>query len=41
MINNPNIQPNATINHWISTILLFNFQLRHVPGYAHGLDGLS
>ena len=28
-------------NRWISAILLFNFQLRHVPGHAHGPDGLS
>ena len=41
MINNPDIQPNAIINHWISAILLFNFQLCHVPGHAHGPDGLS
>ena len=41
MINNPDIQPNATINHWISVILLFNFQLCHIPGHAHGPDGLS
>jgi len=41
MINNSDIQPNATINRWISAILLFNFQLRHVPGHAHGPDGLS
>jgi hypothetical protein len=41
MINNPDIQPNATINRWISAILLFDFRLRHVPGHAHGPDGLS
>jgi len=41
MINNPDIQPNATINHWILAILLFDFQLRHVPGHAHGPDSLS
>jgi len=29
------------INHWISTILLFNFQLHHVSGHAHGPDSLS
>jgi len=41
MINNLNIQPNATINHWISVILLFDFQLCHIPEHAHGPDGLS
>jgi len=41
MINNPDIQPNATINYWISAILLFDFQLCHVPGHSHGPDGLS
>ena len=41
MINNPNIQPNATINRWIAGILLFRFKLVHVPGATHGPDGLS
>lgn len=42
MINNPDIQPNATINRWIAGILLFDFKLRHVPGKEHGpADGLS
>jgi len=41
MINNPDIQPNAIINCWISAILLFDFRLCHVPGHAHGPDGLS
>ena len=41
MINNPDIQPNAAVNHWISAILLFDFRLRHVPGHMHGPDGLS
>ena len=30
MVNNPDIQPNATINRWIAGILLFDFKLRHV-----------
>ena len=30
MINNPDLQPNATINRWIAGILLFDFKLRHV-----------
>jgi RNase H-like domain found in reverse transcriptase len=35
MLNNPDIQPNATINRWIAGILLFNFKLIHVPADAH------
>ncbi|KAJ3555802.1 hypothetical protein NP233_g12120 [Leucocoprinus birnbaumii] len=38
MINNPDIQPSAAINRWISAILLFPFRLRHVPGKTHGPD---
>ena len=30
IVNNPDMQPNATINRWIASILLFNFKLRHV-----------
>ena len=42
MINNPDIQPSATINHWITGILLFSFRLRHVLGKDHApADGLS
>lgn len=42
MINNPDIQPSATINRWIAGILLFDFKLRHVPGRSHApADGLS
>ena len=42
MINNPDMQPNATINRWIAGILLFEFKLVHVPGIRHGgRDGLS
>lgn len=42
MLNNPDIQPNATINRWIAGILLFDFTLVHVPGERHaGADGLS
>ena len=42
MINNPDFQPNATINRWIAGILLFDFKLRHVPGKDHSpADGLS
>jgi hypothetical protein len=42
MLNNPNIQPNATINRWTATILLFDFKLMHIPANKHqGPDGLS
>lgn len=42
MINNPDIQPNATINRWIAAILTFDFKLVHVAGSKHsGADGLS
>jgi hypothetical protein len=41
MLNNPNIQPNTTINRWIAGILLFDFKLVHIPGATHGPDGLS
>ncbi len=42
MLNNPDIQPNAVINHWIAAILLFNFKLVHVLAQKHqGPDGLS
>jgi RNase H-like domain found in reverse transcriptase len=42
IINNPNIQPNATINRWIAGVLLFDFKLRHVSAKDHApADGLS
>lgn len=42
MLNNPDIQPNASINRWIAAILLFDFKLVHVPAEKHtGADGLS
>jgi hypothetical protein len=42
MLNNPDIQPNATINRWIAGILLFDFKLVHVPMIHHtATDGLS
>jgi hypothetical protein len=41
MLNNPNIQLNATINCWIAGILLFDFKLVHIPGTTHGPDSLS
>ena len=42
MINNPDLQPNATINRWIAGIFLFHFKLRHVSVEKHaGPDSLS
>jgi hypothetical protein len=42
MINNPDIQPNTTINCWIAGILLFDFKLRHVSSKDHApADSLS
>ena len=42
MLNNPDIQPNATINRWIMGIMLFDFDLVHAPAKDHkGPDGLS
>ena len=41
MLNNPDIDPSATINRWILSILTFHFTLVHVPGTMHGPDGLS
>jgi hypothetical protein len=41
MLQNPDIAPNATINRWITLIMLFHFTLVHVPSSKHGPDGLS
>src|SRR5271154_1322599 len=41
MLNHPEMGPNATINRWIEKILMFHFELRHVPGKSFGPDGLS
>lgn len=42
MINSPTLHPNDAINRWISAILLFDFELVHVPAEKHtGADGLS
>jgi hypothetical protein len=41
MLNNPNIQPNVTINRWITTILPFDFKLVHILANKHqGPDSL-
>ena len=41
MLANPDIQPSASINRWIVSILTFHFTLVHVKGTLHGPDGLS
>jgi hypothetical protein len=41
MLSNPDIAPSASINRWIVSILMFHFELVHVPGAFHGPDGLS
>lgn len=42
MINHPDLQPNATLNRWIASILLFHFTLVHVPAERHkAADALS
>ena len=41
MLNHPEMGPNATINRWIEKILMYHFELRHVPGENFGPDGLS
>jgi hypothetical protein len=41
MLSNPDIQPSASINRWIVSILTFHFTLEHVKGVVHGPDGLS
>jgi len=42
MLNEPDLQPNTAINHWIQGILMFTFKLIHVPAEKHkGSDALS
>src|SRR5271168_2283367 len=41
MLRNPDIAPSASINRWIMSILMFHFELVHVPGSHHGPDRLS
>ena len=42
MINNPDSHPSQPINRWIRSILLFDFELVHVPGARHKApDALS
>jgi len=35
ILNKPNLYPNAIINQWIVAILIFDFELVHVPGVKH------
>jgi transposase InsO family protein len=42
MLNEPDLQPNASMNRWIQGILLFDFKLVHVKAESHkGPDALS
>jgi transposase InsO family protein len=42
MLNEPDLQPNASMNRWIQGILLFDFKLVHVKAENHkGPDALS
>ena len=41
MLSNPDIQPSASINKWILSILTFHFDLVHVKGTFYGPDRLS
>jgi hypothetical protein len=41
MLANPDLDPSASINRWIVSILTFHFDLIHVPGSMHGPDGMS
>ncbi|ETW76073.1 hypothetical protein HETIRDRAFT_455660 [Heterobasidion irregulare TC 32-1] len=41
MLTTPDLEPSASINWWIISILTFHFTLVHVPGTSHGPDGLS
>jgi hypothetical protein len=41
MLLHPDMMPNATINRWIESILMFHFKLCHIPGKLQGSDGVS
>ena len=42
MLKNPDSNPDAVLNRWIQGVLLFNFELVHVPASRHqGPDALS
>lgn len=41
-LNNPDLQPDAAVNRWIQGILMFHFELIHVPAVRfQGPDALS
>ncbi|KNZ76664.1 hypothetical protein J132_09197 [Termitomyces sp. J132] len=40
MLQNPDIQPSASMNRWIMAILMFHFELVHVKGTFYGPNGL-
>ena len=40
MLQNPDIQPSASMNRWIVSILMFHFTLVHVRGAVHGPNRL-
>jgi hypothetical protein len=42
LLNNPDLQPDAAVNRWIQRILMFHFELIHVPAVRfQGPDALS
>ena len=42
MLNNPDIQPNASMNRWLAGIQTFDFKLQHISATKHqGPNGLS
>jgi hypothetical protein len=41
VLKNPTMMPNATINRWIEEVLMYHFDLEHVPGKSFAADGPS
>ena len=42
MLKEPDLQPSNAMNRWIQGILMFDFQLVHIPGVKfRGPDALS
>ena len=35
ILNKPDLHPNAAMSRWIAAILMFDFELVHVPGTKH------
>ena len=35
MLNKPDLHPNTAMNRWIAAILMFDFELVHMPGTKH------